>query len=214
MSEKLFDALADYEVDHLLLLVGGNPLPNAVAGPLLVKEGGRITLLHTGPEDDGGTETIAREALAPVLQLRVQHRSVTVHVHDEIMNNSRVSSIRTQVYAALDALPEAKTIGLHYTAGTKAMSVHSHRFIEIWADDNSKPKPIRRLSSARATFNSILIPMSQEAKKTGFQSVCRRLRYRSCSRCIAEACHLRKMGRQYRRRICRSCQKPPARSFR
>lgn len=36
------------QVDHLILLVGGNPLPNAVAGKLLARSGGTITLLHSG----------------------------------------------------------------------------------------------------------------------------------------------------------------------
>jgi hypothetical protein len=31
------DELSHYQVDHLFLLVGGNPLPNAVAGVVLGK---------------------------------------------------------------------------------------------------------------------------------------------------------------------------------
>src|SRR5690349_4341044 len=39
--------LRDYQVDHLLLLVGSNPVPNAVAGKLLTAPGGSITLIHS-----------------------------------------------------------------------------------------------------------------------------------------------------------------------
>jgi hypothetical protein len=32
---------------HLILLVGSNPLPNAVAAKLLLAEGGTVTLIHS-----------------------------------------------------------------------------------------------------------------------------------------------------------------------
>ena len=35
------------QVNHLLLLVGGNPLPGAVAALTLVEAGGRVTLIHS-----------------------------------------------------------------------------------------------------------------------------------------------------------------------
>src|SRR6266849_3816221 len=39
--------IRDYQVDHLLLLVGSNPLPNAVAGKLLTTTEGTLTLIHS-----------------------------------------------------------------------------------------------------------------------------------------------------------------------
>src|SRR6266851_938202 len=39
--------IRDYQIDHLLLLVGSNPVPNAVAGKLLTAPGGTITLIHS-----------------------------------------------------------------------------------------------------------------------------------------------------------------------
>src|SRR5579884_353853 len=39
--------LRDYQVDHLLLLVGSNPVPNAVAGKLLTAPGGTISLIYS-----------------------------------------------------------------------------------------------------------------------------------------------------------------------
>ena len=37
----------EYRTDHLLLLVGANPLPNYVAARLLTKPNSKIHLLHT-----------------------------------------------------------------------------------------------------------------------------------------------------------------------
>jgi hypothetical protein len=53
--------LDDYQVDHLILLVGGNPLPNYVAARVLTKEDAKVSLIYS--ED---SETIAdrlKEAL-------------------------------------------------------------------------------------------------------------------------------------------------------
>ena len=42
----------DKKVDHLILLVGGNPLPNYVAARVLGKEPQNIHLVHTAQTDD------------------------------------------------------------------------------------------------------------------------------------------------------------------
>src|SRR4051794_8309211 len=39
--------IRDYQVDHLLLLVGSNPVPNAVVGKLLTAPADTITLIHS-----------------------------------------------------------------------------------------------------------------------------------------------------------------------
>src|SRR5947209_5626131 len=48
--------LSKYKVDHLLLLVGSNPVPNVVAGKLLTVPGGTISLntTATAQADDAG----------------------------------------------------------------------------------------------------------------------------------------------------------------
>jgi hypothetical protein len=43
-SDNTKQKLAPYQVDHLILLVGRNPLPNAVAGVMLTKPEGRAFL--------------------------------------------------------------------------------------------------------------------------------------------------------------------------
>src|SRR5947209_15359601 len=43
--------IRDYQVNHLLLLVGSNPVPNVVAGKLLTTPEDTITLIHSA--DDG-----------------------------------------------------------------------------------------------------------------------------------------------------------------
>ncbi|MCC6608001.1 MAG: DUF1887 family protein [Anaerolineae bacterium] len=115
------------ECDHLILLVGGNPLPNAVAGKLLLKPGGIITLLHSG-----NTATTAQKLRAWLInhtQGQVQFRQI-----DEASPTSITDGVNTQLKSV-----HADTAGLHYTGGTKTMSVHAYRAIEQWAKDKKPP---------------------------------------------------------------------------
>ncbi len=116
-NKNMNKELDKYKVDHLILLVGGNLLPNAVAGRLLVKSGGKITLVHSA-------ET------APTAQrldnwLKKKDSQLTVHYKQIEESNP------TNVIQSFQALlkKETGTIGLHYTGGTKAVAVHAHRVI-------------------------------------------------------------------------------------
>lgn len=115
------------KVDHLILLVGGNPLPNAVAGRLLVREGATITLLHSQE-----TAVIAQRLanwLEPYTQASIQFKQI-----DEASPNSIQKGIEAQLKKV-----SAKSVGLHYTGGTKAMAVHAYRAIEKWDHHQSPP---------------------------------------------------------------------------
>lgn len=115
------------QCDHLILLVGGNPLPNAVAGKLLLKPGGTITLLHSG--DTAATAQKVRAWLINHTQGQVQFRQI---------DEASPASITDGVNILLKNV-RADIVGLHYTGGTKTMSVHAYRAVEQWAKDKKPP---------------------------------------------------------------------------
>lgn len=129
--------LRDYQVDHLLLLVGSNPLPNAVAGKLLVAPGGRITLVHSQ-----GSRSLAeklREWLARSGALATSIEYLKVKEAD-------AASVDEEVSHALDVYENEQRngsgvgvarVGLNYTGGTKVMSVHAYRAVERWIGKKS-----------------------------------------------------------------------------
>lgn len=103
----------DKKVDHLILLVGGNPLPNAVAGRLLVRDGGRITLVHSDE-----TEPIADDLKTWFDKYHISN------VTSKIVDESKADNIHTEVQNIIN---KDERTGLNYTGGTKAMAVHAHR---------------------------------------------------------------------------------------
>lgn len=118
--------LDENKVEHLILLVGGNPLPNAVAGKLLIASGGTITLIHS--ED---TFEVARR-----LEEWLKAQQVAGAVRLIEVSESSPASIVQGVQKELEAV-NAKSVGLNYTGGTKVMSVHAYRAIEQWAQGKS-----------------------------------------------------------------------------
>jgi len=118
-----------YQTNHLLLLVGGNPLPNAIAGKLLIAPGGTITLVHSG--GTAGTARIA-ERLSGWLKQQGVARTVELKEVEESSATSIIRGVRERLETI-----DARTIGLHYTGGTKAMSVHAYRTVEQWAKEKN-----------------------------------------------------------------------------
>lgn len=108
--------LDKYQVDHLFLLIGTNPLPNYVAAKLLARDPQTTTvwLLHSR-----GT-TAARDALQRELK-RDGFQSVQ-SVEVEEANGAHIRSEVKQRAEGLSGL-----IGLSYTGGTKAMAVHTYQ---------------------------------------------------------------------------------------
>ena len=110
-----------YQSDHLMLLVGSNPLPNAVAGRLLTRPGGEITLFHT-PD----SATVAKN-----LRIWLESKGQNVSCQVEIQDESDPVEIYGRVISHLNSKMPVNT-GLHYTGGTKAMAVHSWQAVEQW----------------------------------------------------------------------------------
>lgn len=123
--------MEQHRVDHLLLLVGSNPVPNAVAGKLLVKPGGAITLI------------CSEDSLEVAQRLKSWLQNDVIKVREP--NDSKVDpadphSIFKGVRKTLDGV-NAQSVGLNYTGGTKAMSVHAYRAVEQWCKARSvQPK--------------------------------------------------------------------------
>jgi hypothetical protein len=114
-----------YQSDHLMLLVGSNPLPNAVAGRLLTRPEGEITLFHT-PD----SATVAKN-----LRIWLESKGQNVSCQVEIQDESDPVEIYGRVIYHLNSKMPVNT-GLHYTGGTKAMAVHSWQAVSQWAQKN------------------------------------------------------------------------------
>ena len=111
-----------YKVDHLILLVGGNPLPNAVAGRLLVKPGGKVYLVHS----EANSETKGTKLVATNLRGWFSTHEIIV----EEKPFSVQESDSADIYRVVKAIADGKSnVGLHYTGGTKAMAVHAYRAV-------------------------------------------------------------------------------------
>jgi hypothetical protein len=121
--------LEPFKTKHLILLVGANPLPNAVAGKLLAAPDGTITLVHSGSA--AGTAYVAQR-----LHGWLKKQKVVNTVELKEVEESSPSSIVRGVQERLNAI-QPKTVGLNYTGGTKAMSVHAYRTVEHWAREKS-----------------------------------------------------------------------------
>lgn len=115
------EQLDPHQADHLFLLIGGNPVPNAVAALTLVKEHGQITFLHTKetkPVADRLTDWLSRKRSDSI-----RTNSMQIHISDpqDIYNSIKK--------CAEEHLEVGQTVGLHYTGGTKSMAVHAHHAI-------------------------------------------------------------------------------------
>ena len=127
-------------VDHLFLLIGGNPLPNAVAAATLLRPGGTIVPIYT-PDDLPAEERIpgteqVKKRLGRVLERYFQRcgqndaswSDASCHYLSGIpVDPTNAYDINKKVIAYLENLEAGTRIGLHYTGGTKAMAVHAHR---------------------------------------------------------------------------------------
>lgn len=107
--------------DHLILLVGTNPLPNWIAIRLLLKEKktGRIYLVHSDV-----TLEIARR-LAKLLLSQGYQQAEYVYV----MNASDPREVYHVVCQCCKTIKSGQ-VGFNYTGGTKVMSVHGYRAVE------------------------------------------------------------------------------------
>jgi hypothetical protein len=107
----------EFRTDHLLLLIGANPLPNYVAAHLLTTPTSKVHLLHSA-----ATSNVAK-ALRGLLQ---KHHPKLEFAFWQI-DSANGAQIRKQVQAIVGEFERTESVGLHYTGGTKAMSVHAYR---------------------------------------------------------------------------------------
>jgi len=137
--------LKNCRVNHLILLVGTNPLPNWVAAHLLLMDteqaaGGprRIWLLHSdGSGDEPSTKEVAqrlKDLLWQQLFREIDQNSGHHPDQDPILlygvPSSNSIGIKNSLADLLPRLSQADSIGLNYTGGTKPMAVHVYRFLE------------------------------------------------------------------------------------
>lgn len=129
---------------HLILLLGSNPIPNAVAALLLAAPEVRITLIDTNRlgELTGRFES----------WLKTQDICPDCIYRQGPVDESSEAEIKKAVTNALDDAQQANQnghIGLHYTGGTKAMAVHAYRAAEHWTAENQLPQPACSYLDAR-----------------------------------------------------------------
>ncbi len=115
--------LDEYKVEHLLLLVGENPLPNYVAALTLLKDGGTVYLVftaHTKPQ---------KSCLIQQLQKQKKLEIGNIDLIDLDKYESDSYQIRQIIQKRIKSIKSGK-IGLNYTGGTKAMAVHDYRAVQ------------------------------------------------------------------------------------
>jgi hypothetical protein len=110
----------DYTVEHLFLLMGENPLPNAIAALTLLAPQGKPYLIFTLRTQ------VHANYLANVLG-DFPHLQ-PVQLINLGTGQTEASVIRTRIQAVAQSLKGA--VGIHYTGGTRVMAVHAYRAIE------------------------------------------------------------------------------------
>lgn len=116
--------LRPYQTDYLFLLIGTNPLPNYVAAQLLAKEQSKIYLLHTGGPK--GTFLVA-DRLKKVL---LEKKNTGLSVEPREIDETKSILIKRKMEEILNTIEQQASVGLHYTGGTKAMSVHVYSAVK------------------------------------------------------------------------------------
>lgn len=111
-----------YQVDHLFLLVGENPLPNYVAARTLLKEGGTAYLVFTKNTIFQKDRLQGEDGLH---KLGIKCQPI-----DLSNNESNAQEIYDIIKKWFEESAKEGKVGLNYTGGTKAMAVHAYREIQ------------------------------------------------------------------------------------
>ena len=111
--------ISQYQVDHLFLLIGTNPLPNYVAAKLLSRDP-KSTILWLVHSRDTAP---ARDTLEHEL-----HEEGFQHFRSVQVDESSPANIYKEVTRSATKLEGL--VGLNYTGGTKAMAVHAYRALD------------------------------------------------------------------------------------
>ena len=108
-----------YRTDHLLLLIGTNPLPNLVAAEVLLKPSGTLHMVCSE-----GTCGVAKR-LAEHFQKKGSSVKIEEKLTVEAMDAHNIGAAIERRLGRLTG-----TVGLNYTGGTKTMAVHAYRAVE------------------------------------------------------------------------------------
>lgn len=113
------DIFLPYQVDHLVLLIGENPLPCYVAARTLLKAGGTPHLVYTNHTK------IPADRLRDLLRERSPDLQPCQYIHlgDK---ESDGYHIQKSIQEAMQPLAHER-LGLNYTGGTKPMATHAYR---------------------------------------------------------------------------------------
>ena len=114
-----------YQTDVLFLLVGTNPLPNYVAGCLLAKPNATLYLLHSQRNGENTYEVAQR--LKAALKRPECRQDLRIEVRG--ISRSDPEAIHQRMQDILSEVPPSTHVGLNYTGGTKAMSVHVYHAV-------------------------------------------------------------------------------------
>ena len=112
-------SLAEYQVDHLFLLMGKNPLPNYVAARTLLREGGTPYFVHT--KDTAESAGRLRQILSNDLSKLKTAQLISLEDYE-----CDSYYIQREIRKKAERIKNER-VGLNYTGGTKAMSVHAYR---------------------------------------------------------------------------------------
>ncbi len=127
------DVPPQLQSDHLLLLVGSNPLPNAVAACLLLAPGGTAYLLHS-PASAGVADNLHTWLK--------EKRGIDARKVEPPIDEANPASVVAVTAAWVSNYKDSGRIGLHYTGGTKVMAVHASRAIRRALASAGSPSPV------------------------------------------------------------------------
>lgn len=131
VQDQTTDKFHTHRVDHLFLLVGTNPLPNYVAARLLSRQQCRFYLLAS--QGAAGTSGVAGRLKERLISDGFdQSRFAVIEIDDPSDRYSIQNAIKNLDLFdnARYGVTSASRIGLHYTGGTKPMSVHAYEHLK------------------------------------------------------------------------------------
>lgn len=131
----------DLKSNHLVLLVGTNPLPDWVATQLLLKDDGQLYLVHSRKTWESA------ERLSKYL-LSQKYRQPN---YVDVKNPYVAAEITTAIKNVLRTI-KSGSIGINYTGGTKIMSVHTYRAFEKNCPEELKPVVFSYLEAPTSTM--------------------------------------------------------------